>query len=80
MPIIQRVVSFLFGVFIIVAGYHFHDGIPKVGATGEAVNIGGKFYPTSLVLWIFWIITLGVAGLYFLYALRPVRENTKQDK
>lgn len=79
MPVIQRVVSFLFGVFIIIVGYHFHDGIPKVGATGEAVNIGGKFYPTSLVLWIFWIVTLGVAGLYFLYALRPIKENDNHN-
>ena len=57
MFIIQRVVSFIFGVFIIFVGYKFHEDIPKVGATGEAVNIGGNFYPTSLVLWTFWVIT-----------------------
>lgn len=80
MLLIQRVASFLFGVFIIFAGYKFHEDIPMVGATGEAVNIGGNFYPTSLVLWTFWVITLGIAGIYILYALRPVSENGKNSK
>ncbi len=77
MLLVQRVVSFLFGVFILFAGYQFQKGLPTVGATGEAVNIGGNFYPTSLVLWFFWIITIGIAGIYFLYALRPIDDGNK---
>jgi hypothetical protein len=77
MLLVQRVVSFLFSVFILFAGYKFQKGVPTVGATGEAVNIGGNFYPTSLVLWFFWIITIGIAGIYFLYALRPIGKVKK---
>lgn len=77
MLLVQRVVSFLFGVFILVAGYQFQKDVPTVGATGEAVNIGGTFYPTSLVLWFFWIITIGIAGIYFLYSVRPMAEGKK---
>lgn len=80
MLLIQRVVGFLFGVFIILTGYIFQKDIPTVGATGEAVNIGGDFYPTSLVLWLFWIITIGVAGIYILYALRPSSEGAGKHK
>lgn len=77
MLLVQRVVSFLFGVLILVTGYQFQKGVPTVGATGEAVNIGGTFYPTSLVLWFFWIITIGIAGIYFLYSVRPMAEGKK---
>ena len=80
MLLIQRVVGFLLGVFILLAGYKFQKDIPTVGATGEAVNIGGNFYPTSLVLWIFWLITISIAGIYLLYALRPVHESDGKDK
>lgn len=80
MLLIQRVVGFLFGVFILLAGYTFQKDIPTVGATGEAVNIGGNFYPTSLVLWFLWIITISIAGIYFLHALRPISESDKKDK
>lgn len=80
MLLIQRVVGFLLGVFILLAGYKFQKDIPTVGATGEAVNIGGNFYPTSLVLWIFWLITIGIAGIYLLYALRPVHESDRKDR
>ena len=79
MLLIQRVVGFLFGVFILLAGYKFQEDIPTVGATGEAVNIGGKFYPTSLVLWLFWLITISIAGIYILYALRPIGDDNKKD-
>ncbi len=80
MLLIQRVVGFLLSVFMLLAGYKFQKDIPTVGATGEAVNIGGNFYPTSLVLWFFWVITISLAGIYILYALRPISENNKPDK
>ena len=80
MLLIQRVVGILFGVFLLFAGYEFQKDIPTVGATGEAVNIGGNFYPTNLVLWFFWLITITVAGIYLLYSLRPISEDDKKDK
>lgn len=78
MLLIQRIAGFVFAFIILLIGYKFQMDIPKVGATGEAVNIGGNFYPTSLVLWFFWIITIGIAGIFFLYAVRPVDKSDKE--
>lgn len=80
MLLIQRVVSFLIGVILLLAGYNFQREIPVVGATGEAVNIGGNFYPTSIVIWLLWILTLGIAGIYLLYSIRPVKDRHRRDK
>lgn len=79
MLLIQRVVGLIIGVSLLLAGYKFQKDIPVVGATGEAVNIGGNFYPTSIVLWLLWIITIGIAGIYVLYSLRPVKDRDKRD-
>lgn len=79
MLFIQRLAGLCVAAFILIAAYKFQKEIPTVGATGEAVNIGGGFYPTAIVLWIFWIITIGIAGLFILYALRPDYRDQDND-
>ena len=56
---------------MISLGVYFHRNIPVVGAVGEAVNIGGKFYPTDLVLWFMWLLTITLAGAFLVVATRP---------
>lgn len=72
MLFIQRLAALCLSAFILITAYKFQKEIPTVGATGEAVNIGGDFYPTAIVLWIFWIISISISGFFILYALRPV--------
>lgn len=67
----QRAINALVGIAIILIGFYFESGIPTVGATGEAISIGGKFYPTALVLWPMWLITVTVGGLFLIYCARP---------
>lgn len=80
MLLVQRVVGLIIGVLLLLAGYKFQKDIPLVGATGEAVNIGGNFYPTGIVLWSLWIVTISIAGIFVLYSLRPFKERKRRDK
>lgn len=68
---IQRTICVLVSVTLILISFYFQSNIPTVGATGEAISIGGKFYPTALVLWSMWLITVAVAGIFLIYAVRP---------
>ncbi len=56
---------------LIVVGIYFSTNIPTVGASGEALSIGGAFYPTDLVLWLMWFATIVVAGVFAARGLRP---------
>lgn len=75
MYLVQRLVSAMIGISILILGYRFQSDIPTIGATGEAVNIGGNLYPTSLVLWFFWLVTISISGLYLLFALKVVNKQ-----
>jgi uncharacterized membrane protein len=72
--LVERFIGLIIGLFIVAVGVYFSRDLPTVGATGEAMSIGGNFYPTGLVMWFFWTLTLSLSGVFILYALRPLRK------
>ncbi|GBD39539.1 hypothetical protein HRbin37_01821 [bacterium HR37] len=68
---IQRVISISAGISVVLVGIYLQGNIPTVGASGEAVSIAGKFYPTALVLWVLWLVTITISALFVIYGTRP---------
>ncbi len=68
---IQRAICVLLSVTLTLISFYFQSNVPTVGATGEAVSLGGNFYPTALVFWPMWLVTIFLAGIFLVYAVRP---------
>jgi hypothetical protein len=70
MDLLERGVCILAGASLIMLGLYFQRSMPTVGAVGEAVSIGGRFYPTALVLWLMWLLTIPTSGAFLVRGLR----------